>query len=72
MLRNRYVKREDRKKPVSLPDGALILGHLKIVINFPFETNGKLMILGVPVLNHCRVCSLTRVFALSLHITEDP
>ena len=25
-------------------------------INFPFETNGKLMILGVPILKHFRVC----------------
>ena len=24
-------------------------------INFPFETNGKLMILGVPILKHFRV-----------------
>ena len=32
---------------------ALILGHLK-TINFPFETNGKLMILGVPILKHVR------------------
>ena len=31
-----------------------ILGHLK-TINFPFETNGKLMILGVPILKHFRV-----------------
>ena len=30
-------------------------GHLK-TINFPFETNGKLMILGVPILKHFRVC----------------
>ena len=27
------------------------MGHLKI-INFPFETNGKLMVLGVPILKH--------------------
>ena len=26
-------------------------------INFPFETNGKLMILGVPILKHFRVSS---------------
>ena len=31
-----------------------ILGHLK-TINFPFETNGKLMRLGVPILKHFRV-----------------
>ena len=24
--------------------------------NFPFETNGKLIILGVPVLKHIKVC----------------
>ena len=29
-------------------------GYLK-TINFPFETNGKLMILGVPILKHLRV-----------------
>ena len=28
-----------------------ILGHQKI-INFPFGTNGKLIIFGVPILNH--------------------
>ena len=33
---------------------AWILGPLKN-INFPFETNGKLMILGVPILKHFRV-----------------
>ena len=33
---------------------ARLLGHLKN-INFPFETNGKLMILGVPILKHFRV-----------------
>ena len=32
-----------------------ILGHLK-TINFPFGTNGKLMVLDVPVLKHNRVC----------------
>ena len=25
------------------------------MINFPFETNGKLMVLGVPILKHFRV-----------------
>ena len=30
------------------------MGHLKI-INFPFGTNGKLMVLGVPVFKHFRV-----------------
>ena len=29
-------------------------GHLKI-INFPFGTNGKLIILGVPILMHITV-----------------
>ena len=24
-------------------------------VNFPFETNGKLMVLGVPILKHFRV-----------------
>ena len=32
---------------------ASLLGHLK-TINFPFETNGKLMRLGVPILKHFR------------------
>ena len=31
-----------------------VLGQLKI-INFPFETNGKLMRLGVPIFKHFRV-----------------
>ena len=30
------------------------MGHLK-TINFPFETNKKLMVLGVPILKHFRV-----------------
>ena len=33
---------------------ARILGHLT-AINFPFETNGKLMILGVPILKLFRI-----------------
>ena len=32
----------------------LNIGHLKS-INFPFGTNGKLMVLGVPILKHLRV-----------------
>ena len=32
----------------------LNLGHLKIM-NFPFGTNGKFIILGVPILKHIRV-----------------
>ena len=32
----------------------LILGHLKTV-NFPFGTNGKLRVLGVPILKHYKV-----------------
>ena len=31
-----------------------ILGHLN-TINFPFGTNGKLMVLSVPILRHFRV-----------------
>ena len=31
-----------------------MLGHLKIM-NFPFGTNGKFIILGVPILKHIRV-----------------
>ena len=30
------------------------MGHLK-TINFPFATNGKLKVLGVPILKHIRV-----------------
>ena len=30
------------------------MGHLK-TINFPFGTNGKFIILGVPILKHIRV-----------------
>ena len=33
---------------------AQILGHLK-TINFSFGTNGKLMIIGVPIFKHFRV-----------------
>ena len=33
----------------------LDIGTPKIV-NFPFGTNGKLMVLGVPILKHFRVC----------------
>ena len=33
---------------------AQILGHLKIM-NFPFGTNGKFIILGVPILKYFRV-----------------
>ena len=28
-------------------------------INFSFETNGKLMAFGVPILKHFRVCQMT-------------
>ena len=27
-------------------------------IDFPFGTNGKLMVLGVPILEHIRVCTM--------------
>ena len=36
-------------------------GHLKS-INFPFGTNGKLMVLGVPILKHFRVFSIAFFF----------
>ena len=42
-----------RQSPASL-QCAGILGHLK-TITFPYETNGKIMILGVPILKHFRV-----------------
>ena len=35
---------------------AKILGHLKS-INFPFGTNGKLMVFDVPILKHFRILS---------------
>ena len=31
-------------------------------MNFPFETNGKLMILGVPILKHFRVKFRAQLF----------
>ena len=34
-------------------------------MNFPFETNGKLMILGVPILKHFRVLFLCNGKSLS-------
>ena len=40
-----------------------ILGQLKN-INFSFETNGKLMALGVPILKHFRVHEMVRDNAL--------
>ena len=41
-------------KHIIIMQYALILGHLKM-INFPFGTNGKLIILGVPILMHITV-----------------
>ena len=35
-------------------------------INFPFGTNGKLMVLGVPILKHFRVDGLPCVSATEL------
>ena len=40
-----------------------ILGHLKI-INFPFGTNGKLMVLGVPIFKHIYTICLTSPWQL--------
>ena len=31
-------------------------------VNFPFETNGKLMVSDVPILKHFRVLLVSRVF----------
>ena len=31
------------------------------MINFPFETKGKLMVLGVPILKHFRVCAISNI-----------
>ena len=52
-----------RQSTASL-QSAWILGPLKN-INFPFETNGKLMILGVPILKHFRV-SITPILGWPL------
>ena len=48
----------------------LKFGHLKIM-NFPFGTNGKLMILGAPILKHFRVfcCKIVRSFAMQKLLT---
>ena len=35
-----------------------ILGHLKI-ISFTLATNGKLIVLGVPILKHIMVCLIS-------------
>ena len=45
---------------------AWILGPLKN-INFPFEKNGKLLILGVPILKHFRACQTLRAQITLLH-----
>ena len=34
-------------------------------MNFPFETNGKFIILGVPILKHIRVCDFLADKALT-------
>ena len=53
------------------------------MINFPFGTNGKLIILGVPILKHIIVSTLyhlhqssntlvsVKYFALNLHFLEN-
>ena len=46
------------------------LGHLQS-INYPFGTNGKLMVLGVPILNHLRVDSWVKCNTFNLSITEE-
>ena len=38
------------------------------IITFPFETNGKLMILGVPILKHFRVI---KVMLLNIFVEFD-
>ena len=47
------------------------MGHIK-TIHFPFETNGKLMVLGVPILKHFRVLTSynkgANTRALSTHL----
>ena len=37
------------------------------IINFSFGTNGKLMVLGVPIMKHFRVYSGKRIYALAAH-----
>ena len=44
-----------------------ILGHLK-TINFLFGTNGKLMVLGVPILKHCTVIKQFSLIVKCLYI----
>ena len=43
------------------------------MINFPFETKGKLMVLGVPILKHFRVCVNVNgyTFMLSFHFYKE-
>ena len=45
--------RRGNRDNFEIPKCAYILGHLK-TINFPFGTNGKLTVLGVPNLKHMR------------------
>ena len=45
---------ETGTRPLAEKSCLLILGHLKL-INFPFGTNGMLIVLGVPILKHFRV-----------------
>ena len=56
-----------RQCPASL-QCAGILEHLKS-ITFPFETNGKLMILGVPILKHFRVFKI--IFLINPRISLE-
>ena len=45
-------------------------------INFPFATNGKIMVLGVPILKHFRVselfCAVTVFGRLCEYAPEEP
>ena len=46
------------------------MGHIK-TINFPFETKGKLMVLGVPILKHFRVvCAVSEVIMTRHFLTS--
>ena len=44
--------------------------HLKS-INFPFRTNGKLIVLGVPILKHFRVLQGLQLFQFNFCILKN-
>ena len=42
------------------------------MISFPFETNGKLMVLGVPILKHFRVFSSKTTIPIEAKFHVEP